>query len=135
MSPSSHLASSDGDIVYTTEQRSEALGSFQRRLGVSYLDRVIHLPQALYAVVQPLKRVMARPEQTKLEWRRGFPGFQSSLEVLSRENAARLALGRTFYGKHLTDVVQRAQPTNCVGERCSCGAWRISQPLVESEHG
>ncbi|OAQ57286.1 hypothetical protein VFPBJ_11768 [Purpureocillium lilacinum] len=68
---------------------SEVLRSFQRRLEVSYLDRVIHLPRALYTVVQPLKRVMARPEQTKLEWRRGFPGFQSSLEVLSRENAAR----------------------------------------------
>lgn len=32
---------------------------------------------------------MARLGQSHLEWRQGFPGFQSSLQVLSRENAAR----------------------------------------------
>lgn len=35
-------------------------------------------------------RVMARLNQIQLEWQQGLPGFQSSLEVLSRENAARL---------------------------------------------
>ncbi|PNY27968.1 Uncharacterized protein TCAP_02114 [Tolypocladium capitatum] len=60
------------------------------RLGDQF-ERVGNLPVVDDGgrVLQTLERVMARLDQIQLEQRQGFARFQSALEGLSKENAAR----------------------------------------------